>query len=247
MKTTRKLLIGALAALAILALVLTIYKKQTENTEVVKETESEFTEVYDPETDPKFFDTDSLLVVANKKHRLPVGYEPEDLRQPDVQMLNNCYLREDCAQALEEMFTGAWNDGIYLVLGSAYRAESLQEQLYNGYVEQYGQEEADTISSRPGYSDHQTGLAVDISDHDASTYLTEEFESTEEGMWLKEHAHEYGFIMRYPKGKADVTGYAYEPWHFRYVGTQTAAEIYEAGEWYTFEEYFGISGGDYAD
>ena len=132
-----------------------------------------------------------------------------------------------------------------LILGSAYRSEDYQATLYNGYVEQYGQAEADTISSRPGYSDHQTGLAADISDHDGATYLTQDMEYTPEGEWLKDHAHEYGFIMRYPKGKEDITGYAYEPWHFRYIGVDYATAIYNVDEFYSFEEYFGVEGGDY--
>ncbi len=193
-----------------------------------------------------FSNTDSLLLLANKKHPLPEGYEPYDLREPNVAMVfGSAPLRNEAAAALEEMFAAAANDGITLILGSGYRSQEYQDQLYSGYAAEYGWEVADTISSRPGYSDHQTGLAADISDHDSATYLTQEMEFTPEGVWLKDHAHEYGFIMRYPKGKDEITGYSYEPWHFRYVGRDYATAIWSIDEFYTFEEYFGVEGGDY--
>lgn len=193
-----------------------------------------------------FTDVNSLLLLANKKHRLPVGYAPSDLTVPNVAMnYAGTTLRAEAAGALERMFAAARNAGVVLRLGSGFRSEEYQRTLYNGYVAQYGVAVADTISSRPGYSDHQTGLAADISDHDGRTYLTEAMENTAEGRWLRDHAHEYGFIMRYPKGKQAITGYAYEPWHFRYVGVDTATAIYNVDVWYTFEEYFGVEGGDY--
>lgn len=193
-----------------------------------------------------FTDVNSILLCANKKHKLPAGYEPADLVVPNVPMnYSGTTMRREAASALERMFAGARNAGITLRLGSGYRSEAYQRTLYNGYVAQYGAAVADTISSRPGYSDHQTGLAADISDHDGRTYLTEAMENTPEGRWLRDHAHEYGFIMRYPKGKQAITGYAYEPWHFRYVGVSNATAIYNVSVWYTFEEYFGVEGGDY--
>lgn len=193
-----------------------------------------------------FHDTDSLLLLANKKHPLPDGYAPYDLVEPSVPMVfGSAPLRAEAAAAIEEMFAAAANDGVTLLLGSGYRSQEYQDQLYSGYSAQYGWEVADTISSRPGYSDHQTGLAADISDHDGATYLSEEMENTPEGVWLKDHAHEYGFIMRYPKGKQEITGYAYEPWHFRYVGVDYATAIYNIDPFYSFEEYFGVEGGDY--
>ncbi len=203
----------------------------------------------DPETDPRFFDTDSLLVIANKKHRLPEGYVPSDLAYPEgVEMRYNTWsMRLEAAVAIEEMFAAAENEGVHLVMGSGYRGEDFQTTLYYGYVDSYGKETADAISSRPGYSDHQTGLATDLCGVDTAYDLTQEFEGTDEGKWLAAHAHEYGFIMRYPKDKEDITGYSYEPWHFRYVGKEEAAKIYAAGADMTMEEYYHISGGDYAD
>ena len=197
--------------------------------------------------DPSVFtDPDSYLILANKKHRLPEGYEPSDLATPEVEMRYNTWtLRLEAAEALERMFAAAEEEGIHLVMGSGYRGESFQTTLYNGYCEQYGCDVADQISSRPGYSDHQTGLATDLCGTDENYDLSEAFETTAEGTWLKDHAHEYGFIMRYPKGKEEITGYSYEPWHFRYVGVEYATKIYEKGEWYSFEEYFNVEGGDY--
>lgn len=197
-----------------------------------------------PEID--FSDTSSLLVVANKAHRLPDGYEPSDLVYPNVRTTSSWQLREPAARALEQMFAGADADGVRLVLGSAYRSAAYQSQLWHGYSAQYGSVRADRISSRPGYSDHQTGLAVDIVQGMGTglgTDFNESFENTPEAKWLKEHAHEYGWIMRYPKGKEEITGYAYEPWHFRYIGVDYATAVYEADEWMSFEEYFGVEGG----
>lgn len=201
----------------------------------------------DPEKDERFFKTDSYLIVANKKHRLPEGYIPDDLAYPDVEMrYNDWTLRWDAAIALEEMFNDAGNEGIYLVMGSGYRSEEFQKTLYDGYAEESGTAYADTISSRPGYSDHQTGLATDLCGQDSDYDLSQVFEETPEGQWLAANAWKYGFIMRYPKGKEDITGYAYEPWHFRYITKEEAKKLHDAGENMTFEEFYGISGGDYA-
>lgn len=201
-----------------------------------------------PEEDERFFDVNSYLVVANKKHKLPDGYEPSDLTIPNVEMRYNQWsLRAEASTKLEEMFAAAQKDDVYLVMGSGYRGEDFQSVLYNNYCDQYGCDVADTISSRPGYSDHQTGLATDLCGQDESYDLSVAFEETKEGIWLKDNAHKFGFIMRYPKGKEEITGYSYEPWHFRYIGVDAATEIYNMGEFYSFEEYYGISGGDYAD
>lgn len=202
----------------------------------------------DPELDERFTDTSSYLVIANKKHKLPDGYEPSDLAYPEVDMrYNNWTMRWDAAVALEEMFAAAEEEGVNLVMGSGYRGEAFQKVLYDGYVAEGGQAYADSISSRPGYSDHQTGLATDLCGQDANYDLTQDFENTKEGKWLAANAYKYGFIMRYPKGKEDITGYAYEPWHFRYVTKEEAKKIHDAGENMTFEEFYGLAGGDYAD
>ena len=200
----------------------------------------------DSDNDPRFTNTDSLLVFANKKHKLPDGYEPEDL----VLISNNyatgeAYMKKEAAQALEEMLEAAYGDGVYPIVVSAYRSASYQKTLYNSYVNRDGQEAADTYSSRSGYSDHQTGLTVDISSSSNGYHLNQSFENTEEGKWLAENAYKYGFVMRYPKGKQDITGYMYEPWHFRYIGVEEATALYSAAPDMTMEEFYGVTGGDY--
>lgn len=200
----------------------------------------------EPTIDPAVFtDTDSLLLVANKVHKLPEGYVPADLVDANQYGANGreSYMRLEAAQALGEMTAAAANDGVYLSFSSAFRSAERQAELYNHYVSvNKSTEVADTISSRPGYSDHQTGLALDFiegTDADFNPW----FEDTASGNWLREHAHEYGFIMRYPKGKEEITGYAYEPWHFRYIGVDYATAIWEVDQFYSFEEYFGVEGG----
>ena len=224
---------------------------ETEVPEISAEPEPTVTPEPEPTIDPAVFtDTGSLLVVANKKHKLPDGYVPADLVSPSIAQTAACTMREPAAQAIAEMAQAAAADGVTLMISSAYRGEDYQRQLYNGYVASYGAETADTISSRPGYSDHQTGLAADFVEGDGSLNginFNQKFEDTESGKWLRTHAHEYGFIMRYPKGKQEITGYAYEPWHFRYIGIEDATAVYNVDEFESFEEFFGVEGGDYAE
>ena len=126
----------------------------------------------------------------------------------------------------------ASKEGLNIYMSSAYRSYSYQNTLYNNYVSQYGREQADTFSARAGHSEHQTGLAIDVNTIDDS------FAYTPEAVWLAQHAHEYGFIIRYPKDKENITGYKYEPWHIRYLGVETATAVYNSG--LTLEEYLGI-------
>ena len=193
--------------------------------------------VYTPPTlSGEFSDPYSLLVVANKKYALDYYFEPTDLRVVNATGNRTHYLRDCAASALESMFAAAAQEGITLVTCSSYRSASYQASLYNNYVAMYGTATADTISARPGYSDHQTGLAADIGDHDQATVFTQAMEYTVEGQWLYAHAHEYGFILRYPKGKEWITGYSFEPWHYRYVGVDYATAIYNVSPDCTLEE-----------
>lgn len=197
--------------------------------------------------DAAFTDTNSLLLLANKKVKLPDGYVPNDLVDAGIPCSNgSATMKAEAASALQNMYRDAAASGVSLMISSAYRGESYQQRLYSTYSAEYGQAVADTISSRPGYSDHQTGLAADFVEQGPYD-LQEQFENTASGQWLAINAHTYGFIMRYPKGKNAVTGYSYEPWHFRYVGVDTATAIYTAGTNMTFEEYFGVPGGDYCN
>ena len=184
---------------------------------------------------------DSIEVVVNKTRKFPDGWEPKDLVEPDVpfyfdEHLEKRKMRKEAAEALEELFAASQKDGMELVAASGYRSEARQKEIYENNVATQGQEETDKVSSRPGRSEHQTGLAIDLTSAEMALALEETFIDTDEGKWLAEHAHEYGFIIRYPEGKSDITGYSYEPWHIRYVGKDLAKQIYEEGS--TLEEHF---------
>jgi zinc D-Ala-D-Ala carboxypeptidase len=187
---------------------------------------------------------ENTLALVNKLYGLPEDYIPNDLKRPDVtfpfgdQDLEKSLLRKEAADALEEMFEGAKNEGIELYAISGYRSYERQDNLYVSEVSKVGEEKAAQVVAVPGTSEHQTGLAMDISSKSAGLRLNEQFGHTEEGRWLAENAHKYGYILRYPKGKEDITGYMYEPWHFRYVGVKAAEEIYK--NQLTMEEYFDI-------
>ncbi|PAE06163.1 D-alanyl-D-alanine carboxypeptidase [Terribacillus saccharophilus] len=184
---------------------------------------------------------DSIEVVVNKTRKFPDGWEPKDLVEPDVafyfsEHLEKRKMRKEAAEALEDLFAASQKDGMELVAASGYRSEARQKEIYENNVATQGQEETDKVSSRPGRSEHQTGLAIDLTSAEMALALEETFIETDEGKWLAEHAHEYGYIIRYPEGKSDITGYSYEPWHIRYVGKDLAKQIYEEDT--TLEEHF---------
>lgn len=183
----------------------------------------------------------ALSVVVNKKRALPDNYAPNDLVEPNVpfpfkEKLEKRMMRSEAAKALEKLFTLAEKDNIKLYGVSGYRSYTTQKAIFSGNVKTMGEEEARKISAVPGQSEHQTGLAIDVSSASAKFALEESFGTTLEGKWLAGHAHEAGFIIRYPKGKETITGYSYEPWHIRYVGEAMAKEIHNKG--ITLEEYF---------
>ena len=128
--------------------------------------------------------------------------------------------------------------GLQLQIGSAYRSAATQKSLYYGYVASNGQGYADLTSARPSHSEHQTGLAIDFTRIDGTCFLEKCFAGTPEGKWLAAHGPEFGFVLRYPDGKTPITGYDYEPWHFRYVGPEAAGKV-AAGQ--TLEEFFGMA------
>lgn len=174
-----------------------------------------------------------LLVLVNKYRQLPKDFTQYNLVSMERKYTNGAqnYLLAGVANEMyAKMADAARSDGISMYVVSAYRTENYQRSLYNNKVRSGGKVYADNYSARPGHSEHQTGLAVDIN----STYVS--FENSAAYRWLQKHAHEYGFIMRYPKGKEWITGYAYEPWHYRYVGIDAATIIHEEG--ITYEEYY---------
>jgi LAS superfamily LD-carboxypeptidase LdcB len=174
-------------------------------------------------------DKDTLMLV-NKYYNLGSSYEPDDL----ITIPNNGRrIRQVAYQPYLNMYNAAKIDGLDLFVTSGYRSYQTQQVLYNNYVKADGQAKADTYSARPGYSEHQTGLAIDFI-IPGSTFNN--FKYTEEFRWLKDNAHKYGFIMRYPLGKENITGYQYESWHYRYVGVDIAKYIYEND--ITYDEYY---------
>ena len=192
-------------------------------------------------------DSNSLWVIVNKQHPLsPISYAPGDLHYPNVTLrvpgAAEMQMRAPAATALEQMFAGANAVGYKLMVSTAYRSYTYQQMLYSGYVSAQGQAAADQESARPGYSEHQTGLAVDIRNSADTCSLEACFGTTPEGKWLAANCYKYGFILRYPADKEAVTGYEYEPWHFRYVGTALAGEMHKRHV-ETLEEFFGVSGG----
>lgn len=179
-------------------------------------------------TDIKTVDNpNNILVLVNKYYAFSQDYTPEDLIP-----VENTFMRSVAAEPMLNMVKAMREKGLTVNLLSGYRSYITQVNLYNRYANKDGKEKTDTYSARPGHSEHQSGLAMDLSNNWS---LTEEFENTPEFNWLSEHAHEYGFILRYKKDKVYMTGYVYEPWHYRYVGVDVATRIHE--ENLTFEEY----------
>ncbi|CUO24177.1 D-alanyl-D-alanine carboxypeptidase [Turicibacter sanguinis] len=176
---------------------------------------------------------DSKLVLVNKNYALDSSYAPSDLVLPNVLVLGHeqnktLYLREEASQHLEQLFSAAEQEaGLIFLARSGYRSYETQVSLYQRYVDQNGQEAADRFSARAGHSEHQTGLAIDVTADSVNGQLTTEFGKTAEGIWLKDNAHRFGYIIRYLEGRESETGYQYEPWHIRYVGVEAATEIYQ--------------------
>lgn len=185
----------------------------------------------------------SLGVIVNKKIYLPKTYVPKNLVYPKTSFLfkekiEKRKLRQEAAAALEKMFTAAKKDKVYLSGVSAYRSYATQAAIFDRYVKRDGYEKARTYSAIPGTSEHQTGLGIDVSGSSGKCAAASCFANTKEAKWLDKNSANFGYIIRYPKGKEYVTGYKYEPWHIRYVGTAVAKEMKNKN--LTLEEYFGI-------
>lgn len=183
---------------------------------------------------------DSLWVIANKTRPLnPLQFAPPDLVNiVELPNANGQPLRQEAKDALVEMSNAASAQGIQLSITSAYRSYDNQVATYNGFVNRDGQEAADTYSARPGYSEHQTGWTVDLDDGTGCN-LNECFANAPGGQWLAANAADYGFVLRYPFEKTNITGYIPEPWHYRYVGVELAQAMRDSGT-VTLEEFFGL-------
>ena len=172
------------------------------------------------------------LILVNKYHRLDEDYMPEDLVAFDSS-LGKGRLREKAYDAYKELYNAALEEGYRLVVVSSYRSYMYQDGLYKRYLSRDSQENVDSYSARPGHSEHQTGMAIDVSLPGVSL---DDFGSTKASEWLKQHCADYGFIIRYPKDRIKITGYIEEPWHIRYLGKEVAKDVLAKGM--TYDEYY---------
>lgn len=179
------------------------------------------------------------LILVNKENSLKIEYNLEDMIKPKIRFLDSSteeemHMQVEASKAIEELFEVARNEGITLIGTSAYRSHKTQKKIYRANIDIRGREEAKNYAALPGKSEHQTGLAIDVTNEERWFD-----KSTKEAMWISENAHRFGFILRYLEGKEDITGYNFEPWHIRYVGKTAAKEIYEKE--LTLEEYLEIN------
>ena len=189
---------------------------------------------YDEKAVTKTKVEDGNLMLVNKYNNLTKEYTPTDL--VDVKNLyayGENQIKKEVYEKFIEMWTDAKKEDLSLIITSAYRTYDYQEKLWNSYSNNKGEKWADSVAARPGHSEHQTGLTLDIVTYGSKM---NDFENTDEFKWLSENAHKYGFILRYPKDKEELTGYSYESWHYRYVGKDVATKIYK--EKITFDEYY---------
>ena len=178
-------------------------------------------------------DPASPWVVVNKKRPMPAEYAPTDMV-----IVGTTYMRAEAAAATSQLMEAAKAEQIPLKIVSGYRSYQNQQNVYNSYVQKDGVATADTYSARPGFSEHQTGLAVDLGNINGACSLDICFADTPSGKWLAAHAHEYGFIIRYLEEKTNITGYQHEPWHIRYVGKDLSTELHTKKQ--TMEEFFDL-------
>ncbi len=177
----------------------------------------------------------NYLIINNKYYKLDEKYVPQNLVKVTVQHAygNDNKLVSVVYDAFKQMFTDAKKENITLIINSSYRPYKEQEEIYNDYLKKHGQEYADKYAARPGHSEHQTGLAIDITTYGVSG---DKFDQSKAFKWLQDNAYKYGFILRYPKDKEKITGYNYESWHYRYVGVETATKL--RNENITYDEYY---------
>ena len=181
----------------------------------------------------------SIQKITNKNHPIDSDYVPADLTIVNVNSNGTQYLRSEAASALVNMFEAARRDNINLYLVSGYRSYAQQLELYNTYVRTDGKALADQYDAIPGACEHQLGLAVDLSDDNRDHDIDDSFETTAAYQWLLKHSYEYGFILRFPRGKEAITGIAYNPWSFRYIGIEVAKKVYDSG--LTLEEFYKVN------
>lgn len=175
------------------------------------------------------------VLIANKTYALPKDFIPTNPDQPVNSDRSTTCLDKTLMNAWNTMLKDATAKGLNIYISSGYRSYNYQVNVYNRYVQSDGAAKADTYSSRPGNSEHQTGLCFDLNT------IEDSFQYTNEGKWINDNCYKYGFCIRFPKGKDSATGYQYESWHLRYVGVDLATKLYNNGDWLSLEEYFGIT------
>lgn len=189
---------------------------------------------YDKDTIKKTDVSKKELMLVNKFNYLDESYAPDDIVKVSMQFAyGDNEIKKEVYEKFRSMYNDAKKEGLYLIITSSYRDYNFQKELWDSYANQKGDEWADSVSARAGYSEHQTGYTLDIVTYNANM---SSFEKTDEFKWLQDNAYKYGFILRYPKGKEYITGFKYEPWHYRYVGKDIASIIYTEG--ITLEEYY---------
>lgn len=183
--------------------------------------------------DINIVNSNNISILINKNNKLSSNYIPYDLEPISLEFsCKDKLLRHEAKIYFEEMAKKAKEDDMHIIAVSTYRSYEYQEKLYNNYVKKDGFYYAETCSARPGHSEHQTGLAVDIADLSLDY---DNFEKTKEFIWMQKNSYKYGFILRYPKASFHITGFKYEPWHYRYVGIKIAKYIHDNN--ITLEEY----------
>lgn len=189
---------------------------------------------YDKDTVEKTDISKKELMLVNKFNYLDENYAPDDIVKVSMQFAyGDNEIKKEVYEKFRSMYNDAKKEGLYLIITSSYRDYNFQKELWDSYANQKGDEWADSVSARAGYSEHQTGYTLDIVTYNANM---SSFEKTDEFKWLQDNAYKYGFILRYPKDKEDITGYSYESWHYRYVGKDVATKIKKLG--ITFDEYY---------
>lgn len=195
------------------------------------------------------------LTLANQDNKLDAGYRPQDLVDITARCAVKGQLRKVVNEALCDMFDAALSDGYKLYVKSSFRSYDTQKSMYYNRLDKLKKD--DGVVAQPGSSDHQTGLGVDILNYEWTKKdgMTAAFGKTAEAVWMANHCYEYGFVLRYPADKQDITRIIYEPWHLRYVGTEVAAYMYEnnlcleefTAEWQAYIEEYEALGGDYKE
>lgn len=191
-------------------------------------------------------DDTSVWRLVNKTYGLSPEDVPQQLRTvkvphiPSISDDHQLQMQSEAADHLEYLFDAAADEEIVLYAASGFRSYDTQAQIYHQYVSDYGEVEASRFSALPGHSEHQTGLAMDVTSQSVQYELTRDFFDTVEGKWVADNAHRFGFVIRYPEGKEAITGYMYEPWHLRYLGQTLAQTLYD--HQLTYEEYLAHIG-----